>query len=127
MEGGMSSRSLTPQLLGPQRPPRVLGALAAVAGVAAATGIVYPLKDVAPVVSLGVVYLLPVVVVAAFWGLVLGVATSVLSVLAFGFFHLPPAGRFTLSDEGDWVALAVFVVVAVITGLVAELARARER
>src|SRR5438105_460229 len=127
MDHSMSTRSRTPHLLGPRRPPRALGALVAVAGVAAATGIVYPLKHAAPVVSLGVVYLLAVVVVALFWGLVLGIATSVLSVLAFGFFHLPPAGRFTLADEGDWVALAVFVAVAAITGLVAELARARER
>src|SRR5690349_23841676 len=96
----MSARSRTPQLLGPRRPPWMLGALVAVAGVAAATAIVYPLKHVAPVVSLGVVYLLPVVVVALFWGLFLGLATSLLSVIAFGFFHLPPAGRFTVSDEG---------------------------
>jgi two-component system sensor histidine kinase KdpD len=129
----MSSRSpasqgvRTPQLLGPRRPPRALGAVVAVAGVAAATAIVYPLKDVAPVVSLGVVYLLAVVVVALFWGLVLGIATSVLSIVAFGFFHLPPPGHFTVADERDWVGLAVFAAVATITGLVAELARTRQR
>src|SRR5207249_1969908 len=43
----------------------------------------------------------------------------------FNCFHLPPGGRFDLADERDWVALLVFVIVAVATGLVAEVARAR--
>jgi two-component system sensor histidine kinase KdpD len=59
------------------------------------------------------------------WGLALGVATSVLSAAAFNFFHLPPGGRFDLADEREWVALLVFVIVAVTTGVVAELARVR--
>ena len=97
----------------------------AVASVGAATATVYPLKHVAPVVSLGVVYVLAVVVVSTFWGLVFGVGTAVLSAAAFNFFHLPPGGRFTLADGRNWVAPSVFVVVAVATGLVAELARTR--
>ena len=101
--------------------------LAAVASVAVATALIYPLKRVSPVVSLGVVYVLAVVVVSTFWGLVLGVFTSVLSAAAFNFFHLPPRGRFDLADEREWVALLVFVVVAITTGLVAELARIRAR
>ena len=99
----------------------------AVAGVGIATALIYPLKQVSPVVSLGVLYVLPVVVVSVFWGLAFGIATSLLGAAAFNFFHLPPGGRFSLADEGDWVALLVFVVVAVATGLVAELARVRSR
>ena len=76
-------------------------------------------------VSLGVIYVPAVVVVSIFWGLGLGIATSVLSAAAFNFVHLPPGGRFDLADEREWVALLVFVVVAVMTGWVAELARAR--
>jgi two-component system sensor histidine kinase KdpD len=51
----------------------------------------------------------------------------VLSALAFNFFHIPPRGRLDIAHEGDWIALVVFVAVAVSTGLVAELARARSR
>jgi two-component system, OmpR family, sensor histidine kinase KdpD len=98
---------------------------AALVSVAAATGIIYPLKQVTPVVSLGVLYVLGVVVISTYWGLALGIATSVASAAAFNFFHLPPGGRFTLADERDWAALVAFVVVAVATGLVAELARSR--
>jgi two-component system sensor histidine kinase KdpD len=123
----MSTASLSPQLLKPERPSRIAGALVAIASVAAATALIYPLKQVTPVLSLGVLYVLPVLVVSMFWGLTFGIATSLLSAAAFNFFHLPPGGHFTLTDERDWVALLAFVIVAVATGLVAELARARGR
>jgi K+-sensing histidine kinase KdpD len=50
-----------------------------IALVAISTGLVYPLKQVTSVLSLGVVYLLAVVIVSAFWGAWLGIATAVLS------------------------------------------------
>ena len=121
----MPRRSLPARLLRPTRPSPALGVAVAIGSVAAATAVIYPLREVAPVVSLGVVYVLAVVVVATFWGWALGVATAVASALAFNFFHLPPLGRFSLADSRNWVALTAFVVVAVATGLVAELARAR--
>jgi two-component system sensor histidine kinase KdpD len=89
------------------------------------TGLVYPLKQVTTVSSLGVVYLLGVVIVSAYWGLWFGVAMSVLSAAAFNFFHLPPVDRFTIADSRNWVALGAFLVVAVATSTVSELARAR--
>ena len=45
------------------------GLLATLAGVAASTLLVYPLKTVAPVVSLGVVYLPAILLVSTVWGL----------------------------------------------------------
>jgi two-component system sensor histidine kinase KdpD len=123
----MAVAALSPRLLKPERPSRLAGVLVSVGAVALATGLIYPLKLIAPVVSLGVLYVLAVLVVSTFWGLALGIATSVLSAAAFNFFHLPPGGRFDVAHEGDWVALVVFVLVAVSTGLVAELARSRSR
>jgi two-component system sensor histidine kinase KdpD len=114
-------------LLKAQRPSPFIGLLVAIAGVALATTVIYPLKHLAPVVSLGVVYLLAVVAVSTFWGLALGVATGVASAAAFNFFHLRPVGLFTLSDGRDWVALSAFVAVAVATGMVGELARTRAK
>ena len=47
-----------------------------VAAVAAATLAIYPLKHIAPVVSLSVVYLPAVLLASTYWGLALGVFTS---------------------------------------------------
>ncbi len=99
--------------------------LTAILAVTLATLAIYPLKSVAPTVSLSVVYLPAVLVIAAYWGLVLGLITSLASALAFNFFHLPPTGRFTLADSRNWVALAAFVLVALVVSTMAELARGR--
>lgn len=105
----------------------LVGALVSVVMVAAATGAIYGLKHVAPVVSLSVVYLPAVLLVSAYWGLALGVLTSLLSAAAFNFFHLPPVGKFTIADSRNWVALAAFIVVAVVVGAMADLVRSRAR
>ncbi len=93
--------------------------------VALCTLLIYPLKQVAPVVSLGVVYMLAVVIVSVTWGIWLGFATSLLSALAFNYFHLPPVGRLTISNGDNWVALIAFLVVSVLASSVAEVTRAR--
>jgi len=108
-----------------RRPSPVVGALVACACVALCTAVIYPLKQVAPVVSLGVVYLLGVLLVSTVWGLWLGVATSLASAAAFNFFHIPPVGRFTISDSRNWVALVAFLVVAVAASSLADVARVR--
>jgi two-component system, OmpR family, sensor histidine kinase KdpD len=114
-------------LLAPDPPSRRVGTLAAVVLIALCTVIVYPLAHVAPVVSLGVVYLPAVLVVSITWGAWMGVGSAVLSAAAFNFFHLPPVGRFTIHNSSNWVALAAFLVVAVLASSVAELTRARTR
>src|SRR5271166_5864021 len=114
-------------LLASEPPSRRVGVIVALAAVALCTLIVYPLAHVAPVVSLSVVYLPAVLVVSVTWGAWLGVATAVASAAAFNFFHLPPVGRFTLQNSENWVALAAFLVVAVLASSVAEVMRARTR
>jgi two-component system, OmpR family, sensor histidine kinase KdpD len=100
-----------------------MGVLIAVLAVAAATAAIYPLKHLAPVVSLSVVYLPAVLLVSVYWGLTLGLATSLASAAAFNFFHIPPVGRFTISDSRNWVALAAFITAAAVVSTIAELAR----
>jgi K+-sensing histidine kinase KdpD len=114
-----------PLRLSGEPPPWWLGVLASIAAVAAATALVYPLKTIAPAVSLGVVYILAVLLVATLWGLRLGLLTAILSGLAFNWFHIPPVGRFTIAADRDLVAFVVFAIVAIASGTLAELARAR--
>jgi K+-sensing histidine kinase KdpD len=79
---------------------------------------VLALKPVAPVLSLGVLYLFAVLPVAAMWGLRYAVPVSVVSMLVFNWFFLPPTHTFQLEDSQNWVALAVYLVTAVsVSGL----------
>lgn len=105
----------------------VSGIAVAAASVAVTTALVYPLAEIAPVVALGVVYLLAVLLVSTLWGGWLGIATALASALAFNFFHLPPTGRFTIAEGENWVALGVFFVAAVVASTLAERARVRTR
>jgi two-component system sensor histidine kinase KdpD len=118
----MASRSL---VLGAQRPRLSTGLAVAVLGVATATAIIYPLRSFAPAVSLGIVYVLAVLLVSTYWGLGLGMGTSLLAALAFNFFHLPPTGHFTIADSHNWVVLGAFLVVAAATSRIADIARLR--
>jgi two-component system, OmpR family, sensor histidine kinase KdpD len=114
-----------PRAFGAKRPPLWLGLTLAAVAVALATAAIYPLKSVAPAVSLSVVYLPAVLLISAYWGLLLGLVTALASAAAFNFFHISPVGRFTISDSRNWVALAAFTIVAATVSTVAELARAR--
>jgi two-component system sensor histidine kinase KdpD len=98
-----------------------VGALA-VAGVTAGVAL---LDGVVPVLSLGVLYVFAVLLVAVFWGPLLAVPVAVASMLAFNFFFLPPVYTFTLADRSNWLALAVYVVTALVVGSLASRYRTR--
>jgi two-component system sensor histidine kinase KdpD len=85
--------------------------LAAVAVVSVA---VYGLNEVAPILSLSALYLFAVLPVAIVYGLVYAVGVSLVSMLAFNFFFLPPLHTLALRESENWVALAVFLVTAVV-------------
>src|SRR5258705_547081 len=112
-------------LLRPTPLPLALGLVVGVSLMVPETLVLYPLEQIAPVNALGVVYLLGVVVVAIGWGFWLAAATSVASALAFDYFHIPPAFGFSPTQAADGVAVAVFVVVALLAGTLADMARSR--
>ena len=99
------------------------GAVVGIAGTVLATIAIGLLDGLAPVVSLGVLYVLPVLLVATRSGAVAASATAILSVLAFNVFHLPPTGRLALSDSRHWAVLGVLLVVAVVAARIAEQSR----
>lgn len=117
----------TSLLLRDRRPPLLAGIGAALLAVALTTALIFPLREVVPAVSTGVVYLLAVLVVASWFGLWVGLGTAVASALAFNWFHIPPTGRLSISEPQNWVALAVFLGAAAIASTLAELARAGTR
>ena len=89
------------------------------------TGAIAVVDNYVPVLGLVVVYILPVLAVAFFYGTLWASATAVASMLAFNFFFLPPVHTLTLRDSNNWLALGVFVVTAIVVGTLAARARAR--
>ena len=90
-----------------RREPQSLavGLAASLVAVAVTTALIYPLRQITPAESNGVVYMLAVLLVSTFWGLGPGLVTASASALAFNFFHIPPTGRFTIR-EGELANLA---------------------
>jgi signal transduction histidine kinase len=112
-------------LLRTRPPPLGLGIVAAAVLIAVETMVANPLRPVAPETSLGGLYLIGVLVVSMVWGLALGAATSVASVVAFDFFHLTPRGGFIPAAHKDLIGLAILLAVALLLSSLADLARKR--
>jgi two-component system, OmpR family, sensor histidine kinase KdpD len=98
---------------------------ASAVAVAAATGLIFGLRPVAPVLSLGVLYLLAVLPVAVVWGLPYAIAVSVASMLALNWFFLPPRHTLALRDSENWVVLGVYLVTGVVVSGLAAASRRR--
>jgi K+-sensing histidine kinase KdpD len=69
--------------------------------------------------------LLNVLFIATRWGSLPALFTSILAMLCFNFFFLPPFGTFTIAATDNWVALLAFLVTAVTAGQLS--ARAKKR
>ena len=102
---------------------RIAGLLVSVVAISGVTGAVFVLRSVAPVLSLGVLYVVAVVAVAVVWGLAYAIPVSVASMLTFNFLFLPPVHTFALRDSANWVALAVYIAVAVVVSELATRSR----
>src|SRR5262249_52268632 len=72
-------------------------------------------------------FLLIVLVTATTSALWVAVATSVVAMLTFNFFFLPPVGTFTIADPQNWIALFAFLAVSLVASNLSSKARARER
>jgi K+-sensing histidine kinase KdpD len=74
-------------------------------------------------VALGL--LLVVLLVATLWGSRPAVLASLLGVVCFNLFYLPPVGRLTIDDPDNWIALFAFLVTAVTAGQLSAHAKRR--
>ncbi len=64
----------------------------------------------------GFAYLLTVLFIASSWGFTQTVVTSVVAMLCYNFFFLPPVGKFTITDPQNWIALGAFLVTGIVAG-----------
>jgi two-component system sensor histidine kinase KdpD len=87
-----------------------------IAAVLAAVGaITFLLREVVPAnaATAGFTYLVIALFAATRWGLAEAIAGSLLAVLCFNFFFLPPLGTFTIADPENWVALFALLITSI--------------
>jgi two-component system sensor histidine kinase KdpD len=99
--------------------------LLATLGVAASTILLVPLRGKVNSTTVGFAFLLVVLFTAMFRGSKPALLASILGVLAFNFFFLPPFHTFTIVDSQNWVALTAFFITSLAVGQLS--ARARRR
>jgi two-component system sensor histidine kinase KdpD len=117
----------------PTAPPRklepaarfalVAGLGTAIAAVAATVGAGLVFDRWLHLPNLSMIFLVPVIFCAVRVGLWPAIAASILSFLAFDFFFVEPIYQITISQPQEFVALLVFLIVAVITGSLASRVR----
>ncbi|MBE3573647.1 MAG: sensor histidine kinase KdpD [Moorella humiferrea] len=98
------------------------GVLVAVMLVTVLNKILQPVFDLT---NIALLYLLPVLFCAARWGRGPSILASVLGVLAFDFFFVPPVLSFTVFDLRYLLSFGVFLMVAVITSTMATRLKAQ--
>ncbi len=104
--------------------------LSFLAGVAAVAAVVLAYTrwlHVDNALIVGFTFLLVVLLVAAAASLWVAAAVSLLAMLVFNFFFLPPLGTFYLAEPQNWVALFVFLTVSLVAGHLSTAARTRAR
>jgi two-component system, OmpR family, sensor histidine kinase KdpD len=63
--------------------------------------------------TVALTFLLAILAVSAVWGMAVSVFMSVVAMLTFNYFFLPPIGTFTIADPQNWVALGAFLVTSI--------------
>ena len=101
--------------------------IAGVGGIALTTFIYLRVLDVRNAAIVSTSFLLVVLLVAASSTLGAAVATSVVAMLCFNYFFLPPVRTFTIADPQNWVALFAFLVVSLVASNLSARARAKAR
>jgi two-component system, OmpR family, sensor histidine kinase KdpD len=102
-----------------------IGLADALASIAVATAAVAALDGLTSAANLRVIYLLAVLFVTIRRDEATAIATAVGSVLALNFFFIEPRHQLRISHSEDVVALAVFLVAALVVGRLAATARER--
>jgi K+-sensing histidine kinase KdpD len=104
---------------------RFNGYLVAIAGIALVTAALAPFRERLNSTTVALALLLIVLFSASGWGSRPALFASLLGVLCFNFFFLPPIYTLTIEDPQNWVALTVFFITALTAGRLS--ARAKRR
>ena len=99
------------------------------------TGVLFTLRDALDTTLVALLYLLPLGLITAFWGLGPGITSALVTFLTFNYFFIRPYYNFAVHRPTDVVILVIFLIVAIVisqlvgrmqAGLAAAKARERE-
>jgi two-component system sensor histidine kinase KdpD len=103
--------------------------------IASVTALFFALREALDSTLIALLYLIPLGMITAFWGLGPGIVSALITFLTFNYFFIEPYYTFTVHHPADVVILIVFFIVAVVisqlvaraqAGLDAAMARERE-
>jgi two-component system sensor histidine kinase KdpD len=103
--------------------------------IAVITVIFFALRGVLDTTLIALLYLIPLGIITAYWGLGPGITSALITFLTFNYFFIQPYYTLTVHRPADVVILMVFLIVAVVisqlvaqaqAGLAAATARERE-
>lgn len=103
--------------------------------IASITVLFFTLRNVLDTTLIALLYLMPLGIITALWGLGPGITSALITFLTFNYFFIEPYYTFTVHHPTDIVILVVFLMVAVVisqlvgraqVGLAAATARERE-
>src|SRR5512147_491914 len=99
------------------------------------TGVLFVLRDVLDTTLVALLYLIPLGIITARWGLTPGITSALVTFFVFNYFFIQPFYSLTVHRPTDVVILVIFLVVAIVisqlvgraqAGLVAATDRERE-
>ena len=115
--------------------PRFWRYLLAFLIIAVVTVILFALREVLDTALIALLYLIPLGIITAYWGLGPGLTSALITFLTFNYFFIQPYYTLTVHRPADIVILVVFLIVAIVisqlvgraqAGLAAATARERE-
>ncbi len=95
---------------------KTIGYLAGAGGALLATMLLLPLRGHLNSTPVALIFLLVVLFTAANFGSKPAFVASIASVFCFNFFFIPPYHTLSIADPQNWIALAVFLITALIAG-----------
>lgn len=99
--------------------------LAAALIILAIAGALAPFHQLLSSTTVALTLLLAVLMIATAWGSPPAYLASVLAMLCFNFFFLPPVGTFHIAAPQNWIALFAFLITSLVVGKLSAQAKKR--
>lgn len=93
-----------------------MGYAAALLAIAAAAGALKLLGEHINPTTVALAFLLIILFIATVWGSRPAIVASVVGIVTFNFFFLPPFRTFTIRDPHNWIAFIAFMITAITVG-----------